>query len=107
MEHLSEREAVFARNDLFAAALAYAPGRTTMAEAEREVAALEGAGTLHAVSLPAAEDALATDRTVGEERETIELMRSGEGQGPTLRCGAGRYRRISTGGRSRPDRGTR
>ena len=81
MEHLSEREAVFARNDLFAAALAYAPGRTTMAEAEREVAALEGAGTLHAVSLPAAEDALATDRTVGEERETIELMRSGEGQG--------------------------
>ena len=81
MEHLSEREAVFARNDLFAAALAYAPGRTTMAEAEREVAGLEGAGTLHAVSLPAAEDALATDRTVGEERETIELMRSGEGQG--------------------------
>ena len=81
MEHLSEREAVFARTDLFAAALAYAPGRTTMAEAEREVAALEGTGTLHAVSLPAAEDALATDRTVGEERETIALMRSGEGQG--------------------------
>ena len=52
-----------------------------MAEAEREVAALEKAGTLHAVSLPAAEDALATDRTVAEERETIALMRSGEGQG--------------------------
>ena len=81
MEHLSEREAVFARADLFAAALAYAPGRVTMAEAEREVAALEKAGTLHAVSLPAAEDALATDRTVAEERETIALMRSGEGQG--------------------------
>ncbi|MCY4488009.1 MAG: conjugative relaxase [Deltaproteobacteria bacterium] len=81
MEHLSERQAVFARNDLFAAALAYAPGRTTLAEAEREVAALERAGMLHAVSLPAAEEALATDRTVGEERETIELMRAGEGQG--------------------------
>ena len=81
MEHLSEREAVFARADLFAAALAHAPGRVTMAEAEREVAALEKAGALHAVSLPATGDALATDRTVGEERETIELMRSGEGQG--------------------------
>ena len=81
MEHLSEREAVFGRADLFAAALAYAPGRMTMAEAEREVAALEGAGALHPVSLPASEDRLATDRTVGEERETIALMRSGEGQG--------------------------
>ena len=81
MEHLSERQAVFARADLFAAALAHAPGRATMAKAEREVAALEKAGALHAVSLPGAEDTLATDRTVGEERETIALMRSGEGQG--------------------------
>ncbi len=81
MDHLSEREAVFARADLFAAALAHAPGRVTMAEVEREVVGLEAAGALHAVSLPAAGDALATDRTVGEERETIALMRSGEGQG--------------------------
>ena len=81
MDHLSEREAVFARADLFAAALSHAPGRATMAEAEREVAGLEESGALHAVSLPAAGDALATDRTVGEERETIALMRSGEGQG--------------------------
>ena len=81
MEHLSEREAVFARADLFAAALAHAPGRVTMAEAEREVAGLEESGALHSVSLPAAGDAFATDRTVGEERETIALMRSGEGQG--------------------------
>ena len=81
MEHLSERGAVFARADLFASALAHAPGSVTMAEAEREVAALEKAGALHAVSLPSAEDALATDRTAGEERETIALMRAGEGQG--------------------------
>ena len=81
MEHLSEREAVFARADLFAAALAHAPGRVTMAEAEREAAGLEEAGVLHAVSLPSAEDALTTDRTVGEEREAIALMRAGEGQG--------------------------
>ena len=81
MEHLSEREAVFARADLFAAALAHAPGRITIAEAEREVAALEKAGALHAVSLPGAEDALATERTVGEERETVAMMRAGSGQG--------------------------
>ncbi len=81
MEHLSERQAVFARADLLAGALARAPGRVTMVEAEREVAALEAADALHAVSLPGAEDALATDRTVGEEREAIALMRSGEGQG--------------------------
>ncbi len=81
MEHLSEREAVFARTDLLAAALAHAPGGVTIPEAEREVADLEKAGALHAVSLPAAKDALTTDRTVGEERETIDLMRSGEGQG--------------------------
>ncbi len=81
MEHLSEREAVFARADLLAAALAHEPGRVTMAEAEREVAGLEKAGALHAVSLPGAGDALTTDRTVGEERETIALVRSGEGHG--------------------------
>ncbi len=86
MEHLSEREAVFARADLFAAALAEAPGRVTIAEAEREAAGLEKAGVLHPVSLPSAKDALATDRTVAEERETIALMRSGEGQGrPPMR----------------------
>ena len=81
MEHLSEREAVFARDDLLAAALAHDPGRVTMSEAEREATALETAGALHAVSLPSATDALATDRTVAEERETIALMRSGEDQG--------------------------
>ncbi len=81
MAHHSERQAVFARADLFAAALAHAPGRVAMAEAEREVAGLEKAGALHAVSVPGAQDALATDRTVGEERETIALMRSGEGKG--------------------------
>ena len=72
---------MFARADLFTAALAYAPGTASIAEVEREVAALEKAGTLHAVSLPGAEDALATERTVGEERETIALMRTGAEQG--------------------------
>ena len=81
LEHLSEREAVFARPDLLAAALSYAPGRVSIEGIEREVAALEKAGTLHGVNLPGAPDSLATDRTVGEERETIALMRAGEARG--------------------------
>ena len=80
MAHLSEREAVFARNDLFVAALAHAPGTVTMAAAEREVAALEKAGTLHGVNIPGAEDSLATAKTVAEERETVASMRAGQGR---------------------------
>ena len=87
MAHLSEREAVFARADLLAAALSYAPGTLTVGAVEREVAGLEKAGTLHPVSLPGARDSLATDRTVGEERETVALMQAGErrGQAPMRR----------------------
>ena len=81
MAHLSEREAVFARADLFAAALAHAPGTVTIAEAEREVARLEKAGTLHPVDMPGAEDSFATAKTVAEERETVASMRAGQGRG--------------------------
>ena len=81
MAHLSEREAVFSRTDLFAAALAHAPGAVAIGDVEREVAALEKAGTLHAVDLPGAEDSLAADRTVGEEREAVALMQGGQGRG--------------------------
>ena len=81
MAHLSEREAVFARADLFAATLAHAPGAVTIGEAEREVAALEKAGRLHGVDIPGAEDSLATAKTVAEERETVASMRAGQGHG--------------------------
>ena len=53
----------------------------SIAEAEREVAALEKAGTLHAVNIPGAEDSLATAKTVAEERETVASMRAGQGRG--------------------------
>ena len=81
MSHLSEREAVFARSDLLAAALAREPGRLGIGDVEREVAGLLRAGALHGVNMPGAEDCLATDRTVGEERETVALMRAGHGRG--------------------------
>ncbi len=78
--HLSEREAVFERNDLLAAALSWRTGAVTIAEAEREVAAREKTGTLLAARLPGAEDRLTTDRAVADETETIALMRTGQGR---------------------------
>ncbi len=85
--HLSEREAVFSRADLFAAALAHAPGAVTISGAEREVAALEKAGALHAVDLPGAEDSLSLDRTAAEERETVASMQAGRGRGRAVMRG--------------------
>ncbi len=79
--HLSEREAVFARTGLLASALAWSPGATSIGDIEREVAARETAGTLHAARLPGAEGLLTTDRAVADEREAIALMRAGEGRG--------------------------
>ncbi len=87
LAHLSEREAVFPRSDLFAAALAHAPGVIAMTEAEREVAALEKAGTLHAVNIPGAEDSLSLERTVAEERETVASMQAGQGRGRAVMRG--------------------
>ena len=87
MAHLSEREAVFSRTDLLAGALAHAPGAVAIGDVEREVAALEKVGALHAVDLPGAEASLTTDRTVGEERETVALMRGGQARGRALMRG--------------------
>ena len=97
MAHLSEREAVFSRSDLLAAALAHGPGKATIGEAEREVAALEKAGALHAVNLPGAEDSLATEKTVGEEREAIASMLEGQGRGEALMRGWIVQGRLSRG----------
>ena len=81
VSHVSEREAVFARTDLLAAALAWSPGMAAVADIEREVASLEKAGTLHAARLPGIEDALTTDRAVADEKETIASMENGQGRG--------------------------
>ena len=79
--HVSEREAVFARTGLLAAALAWNPGAVAVGDIEREVAAREKAGTLHAARLPGAEGLLTTDRAVADERETIALMQAGQRRG--------------------------
>ena len=79
--HLSEREAVFSRTDLLAAALAWNPGEVTVGEAEAAAARLEKAGSLHAARLPGMEGLLTTDRAVGDEKETIALMEAGRERG--------------------------
>ena len=87
--HLAEREAVFSRAGLLTGALAWDPGAVSMAEAEREVARLEKAGTLHVADLPGAKDVLTTDRAVAAERETIALLEAGRGRGsPAMRARA-------------------
>ena len=93
--HLSERQAVFARTDLLAAALAWNPGAAWIGEVEREVAAREKAGTLHAARLPGAEGLLTTDRAAADERETVALMRAGERRGaaPMRACAVDKARR--------------
>jgi len=79
--HLAEREAVFSRNALLAAALAWRPGAVDMAEAEAALGRLEHSGTLHAAHLDTPGGSLTTDRAVADERETIALMRGGAGRG--------------------------
>ena len=64
-----------------AAALAFSPGAAPAGEIEREVAALEKSGTLHAARLPGMDGLLTTDRALADERETIALMEAGQGRG--------------------------
>ncbi|MXW90166.1 MAG: relaxase domain-containing protein [Rhodospirillaceae bacterium] len=81
LAHLSERDAVFARTDLLAAALAYSPGAASIGEIERAANDLQREGRLH--DAPAFEHGggLTTERAVADERETIALMRAGAGRG--------------------------
>ena len=79
--HRSEREAVFARADLLADALAWRPGAVSVDEAERAVDRLERAGALHAARLPGRDACLTTDKAVADEKETVALMREGAGRG--------------------------
>ena len=84
VEHLSEREAVFAKTDLLGAALAWQPGAVKISEAEAALARLEKAGTLHACDIPMRGESLTTDRAVADEKETIALMERGQGASRTV-----------------------
>ncbi len=79
--HLAEREAVFARADALAAALAWRPGAVSVEAAERALGDLERGGRLHPAPGLHGRDDLATDKALADERETIGLMRGGQGRG--------------------------
>ena len=86
VEHLSEREAVFARTDLLTATLARNPGKVSIEEAEAAVGRMEKMGTLHAARTPVLGDALTTDKALIDETETIALMERGQGRSkPVMR----------------------
>ncbi len=81
LAHLSERDAVFSKNDLLAAALAFNPGAASIGEIERTVGGLIRGGRLHVAPALESGGGLTTDTAVAQERETISLMRAGAGRG--------------------------
>ena len=86
VSHLAEREAVFSRADLLAAALSWRPGAVSIGAVEKALGGMEKAGTLHPAPALEAGDGMTTDKALGDERETIELMRRGQSRGrPVMR----------------------
>ena len=81
LAHLSERDAVFARTDLLAAALAHGPGSASIGAVERVVEGLTREGRVHDAPALKGGGGLTTDVAVARERETIALMRAGSGRG--------------------------
>ena len=82
--HLAERQAVFSRTDLLTAALAWRPGEVAVDAAERAIGALEGRGRLHRAPALKGGDGMTTNRTLADERESIELMRGGAHRGQRI-----------------------
>ena len=84
MAHLSERDAVFARSDLLAAALAWKPGAVSVEGATKAIDALQREGRIHVAPGFHSGDGMTTDTTLANERETIGLMRNGQEKGQVL-----------------------
>ena len=82
--HLAEREAVFARSDLLAAALAWKPGAVSVEAAGTAIDALQREGKLHAAPGFHGGDGMTTDTALADERETVRSMRSGQDRGQVL-----------------------
>ena len=95
--HLSEREAVFVRDDLLAAALAWRPGAVTIDGAGQAIARLEKTGVLHAADLPVPGRSFTTDKAIADEKETIALMRAGRGRGAAAMRGRAADKTLRNG----------
>ena len=81
LAHLSERDAVFARTDLLAAALAHGPGSVSIGAIERVVGDHTREGRVQDGPALKGGDGLTTDVAATRERETIALMRASSGRG--------------------------
>ena len=84
MAHLAEREAVFARSDLLAAALAWKPGAVSVEAAGSAIDAVRQEGRLHDAPGCFGGEGMTTDTALANERETVGLMRRGQDRGQVL-----------------------
>ncbi|MXW20053.1 MAG: AAA family ATPase [Gammaproteobacteria bacterium] len=84
--HLAEREAVFSRSDLLAAALTWRPGAVSIGAAGKAVDGLFAVGKLHEAPALQSGEGLTTDTALADEREAIGLMRDGQNRSrPVMR----------------------
>ena len=87
VDHLSERDSVFTGRDLLTACLSYDPGSTSLEKIEREIRGLKTEHKIHEAPGLAGGDGLATGKAVADERETVSLMRQGQGRGTAVMRG--------------------
>ena len=84
MEHLEERQSVFAAGELEAFALAHSPGRHTLGEIRDAVDWMVRDGHLVEAKLRRSDRAFVTDRALKAERATIGTMKAGIGKANAL-----------------------
>ena len=84
MEHLEERQSVFAAHQLEAVALGHSPGRHTLEEIRGAIAWMVRDRHLVEAGLRRADRAFVTDRALKSERKVIAMMKAGIGAGVPL-----------------------
>ena len=84
MEHLEERQSVFAAHQLEAVALSHSPGRHTLEEIRGAIAWMVRDRHLVETGLRRADRAFVTDRALKSERKVIAMMKAGIGNGIPL-----------------------
>ena len=87
LSHVSERDAVFSRDDLLKTALSLAPGEIRVHEVHSEVDNLLAEGRLLATKTLDSDESFTTDKALADERETINLMRKGQNRTTPLMRG--------------------
>ncbi len=84
MEHLEERQSVFAAHQLEAVALGHSPGRHTLEAIRDAIAWMVRDRHLVEATLRRADQSFVTDRALKAERKVIAAMKAGIGEGMAL-----------------------